>query len=458
MTVPNNAMKARAEIIDNELLGLGSLVQLGKRARSAATVEELGFIAVNETHALVPYRQAALWRRDDAGSGRILALSGAATIERDAPFALWLERVLAQIDRGSGDAPARAVGAADLPQDLAAEWRDWLPARALWLPLPGRDGAPLGALFLARDPPWQDGEGRLLVELADIYGHAWAALRGRRRRSWRTLLRDRKKQAAIAVAGFALLWLPVKQSALAPAEVVPLEPAVIRAPLDGVIDQVVVQPNQEVKPDQVLLTLDPTTVQNRLEVAKKALEVAEAEYRQTAQQSLLDDKSRSQLAALQGRLEQRQAEVAYVGSLLDRLSVKADRAGIAVFEDRNDWTGRPVTIGERILTIADPDHAEIEIRLSVPDAIALEPGAPVAFFLNVAPERSIGGVLRYASYEATPSSDGVLSYRLKASFAEGEKPPRIGLKGTAKIYGQRVSLFYFIMRRPLAALRQLVGF
>jgi len=53
---------------------------------------------------------------------------------------------------------------------------------------------------------------------------------------------------------------------------------------------------------------------------------------------------------------------------------------------------------------------------------------------------------------------GVLSYRLKASFGDGQPPPRIGLKGTAKVYGQRVSLFYFLMRRPLAAVRQVVGF
>lgn len=452
-------MKARAEIIDDELLGLGTLVQLGKRARSATTIEELGFVAVNETHQLVPYRQAALWRRDVKGVGSVRAVSGAPAIERDAPFCLWLERVLAALDRDDAGTPGRAVGAADLPTELGQQWADWLPARALWLPLPGRDGVPLGGLLLARDPPWQESEGRLLVELADIYGHAWAALSGRRRRSWATLWhRSYRIKAAIAVAVFGLLWVPVTQSALAPAEVVPLEPAVVRAPLDGVIEQVVVQPNQDVKADQLLLTLDPNTVQNRLEVARKALDVAEAEYRQASQQSLFDDKSRSQLAALQGRLEQRRAEVAYVASLLDRLSVKADRAGIAVFEDRNDWTGRPVTLGERILTIADPNRAELEIRLSVPDAIMLEPGAPVAFFLNVAPERSIAAVLRYASYEATPSPDGVLSYRLKASFGADQAPPRIGLKGTAKIYGQRVSLFYFLMRRPLAVVRQVLGF
>jgi hypothetical protein len=452
-------MKARPDKIEQELVGLGTLVQLGRRARRAAALTELGFIAVNETHALVPYRQAALWRRDAKGAGRILALSGAPAIDRNAPFALWLERVLAALDRQAETAPVRAVGAADLPEDLREEWSDWLPARALWLPLPGRDGTPLGALFLARDPPWQDAEGRLLIELGDVYGHAWAALRGGRRRNWSVLLRrDHRIQAAITVAVVGMMWLPVTQSALAPAEVVPLEPAVVRAPLEGVIDRIAVEPNQEVKAGQLLLTLDPTTVQNRLEVAKKALEVAEAEYRQAAQQSLFDDKSRLQLATLQGRLEQRRAEVAYVASLLERISVKADRAGIAVFEDPNDWTGRPVTIGERILTIADPGRAELELRLSVGDAISLEPGASVSFFLNVAPERSIPAVLRYASYEATPSPDGVLSYRLKASFADGAAPPRIGLKGTAKVYGRRVSLFYFLMRRPLAAMRQVLGF
>jgi HlyD family secretion protein/Biotin-lipoyl like len=457
-------MKARSDIkalapgTDEELLGLGTLVQLGKRARRAATIEELSFIAVNETHALVPYRQAALWRCDAKGAGSILALSGTPAIERNAPFALWLERVLAALDRADGDVPARAVGAADLPKELGEEWVQWLPARALWLALRGRDGAPLGALFLARDPPWQERDGRLLLELAEVYGHAWAALRRGRRRPLRLLWRrDHRIQAAIAVALLALLWVPVTQSALAPAEVVPLEPTVVRAPLEGVIEKIAVQPNQDVAAGQLLLTLEPTTVQNRLEVARKALDVAEAEYRQAAQQSLLDDKSRSQLAALQGRLEQRRAEVAYVESLLDRLSVKADRAGIAVFDDPNDWTGRPVTIGERILTIADPSRAELEMRLSVPDAITLEPGAPVAFFLNVAPEHSIRAELRYASYEATAAPDGVLSYRLKASIVGDEAPPRIGLKGTAKIYGQRVSLFYFLMRRPLAALRQLVG-
>jgi multidrug efflux pump subunit AcrA (membrane-fusion protein) len=225
-----------------------------------------------------------------------------------------------------------------------------------------------------------------------------------------------------------------------------------------VVERIVVQPNQDVAAGELLLTLDPTQIRNRLDVARKARDVAEAEYRQAAQQAAFDDKSRQQLTILKGRAEQRQADVTYAESLLARIQVKAEQPGIAVFDDPNDWTGRPVRIGERILTIADPAKAEIEVRLPVADAINLEPGAKVALFLNIAPERRIDATLRYASYEATVAPDGALSYRLKATLASTSAPPRIGLKGTAEIYGQKVSLFYYLMRRPLAALRQMTGF
>ena len=57
--------------LDAQLFGLGTLVQLLKRARRAATAEELGFVMVNETHALLPYRQAALWQRNAPGAGKV---------------------------------------------------------------------------------------------------------------------------------------------------------------------------------------------------------------------------------------------------------------------------------------------------------------------------------------------------------------------------------------------------
>jgi hypothetical protein len=225
-----------------------------------------------------------------------------------------------------------------------------------------------------------------------------------------------------------------------------------------VVDRFVVQPNAVVTEGQPLLELDRRTIENRLEVAAKALSVAEAEYRQAAQSAVFDDKSRAQLAILKGRMDQRRTDVVYARSLLDRIHVTASRNGIALFDDPNDWIGRPVTIGERLMEIADPAQAELEIWLPVADAITLQSGADVEFFLNVAPDAPLRARLRQASYQATQSPGGVLAYRLKAELVGKADPPRIGLRGTAKVHGDRVTLFYYLVRRPLAAARQLVGY
>ena len=60
-----------------QLLRLTALLQLEKRAR-AASLEELGFVMVNETMGLMRYRQALLWQHQPAG--KIVAVSGVAAL------------------------------------------------------------------------------------------------------------------------------------------------------------------------------------------------------------------------------------------------------------------------------------------------------------------------------------------------------------------------------------------
>ncbi|WNJ91577.1 HlyD family efflux transporter periplasmic adaptor subunit [Bosea sp. 685] len=446
--------------LDAQLFGLGTLIQLLKRARRAASAEELAFVMVNETHILLPYRQAALWRRDARGVGKVVTVSGVAVAERNAPFMLWLGRALSVLEQDEGRDSIRAVDGGDLEGELGKAWAEWLPAHGLMVPLRTEGQSALGTLLFARENPWSEGDRHLMQELADGYSYAWANFqRGRQQRFFAALRRrSGLLKLALAAAVFGLMWLPVTLSALAPAEVVPFQPTIVRAPLEGVVDHFEVQPNEQVREGQALLVLDRRAIENKLEVAAKALAVAEAEYRQAAQQAVFDDKSRSLLAVLKGRMEQRQADVSYTKSLLDRVRITASRSGLALFDDPNTWTGRPVAIGEKLLEIADPDQAELEIWLPVSDAITLKPDADVDFFLNVSPGSPVHASLRQASYEATQSPSGLLGYRLKAKLAAGTQPPRIGLKGTAKLYGERVTLFYYLLRRPLAAARQLVGF
>ena len=107
-----------------------------------------------------------------------------------------------------------------------------------------------------------------------------------RRRGWR------RPGLWAACALLAAGAIPVRLSVLAPGELVAAQPAVLRAPLDGVVAQIHVQPNQIVKQGQPLFSLDEAQIASRLQVAQQALSTAEAEYRQFAQMALGDPRPR----------------------------------------------------------------------------------------------------------------------------------------------------------------------
>jgi hypothetical protein len=434
-----------------QLLRLSTLLQLEKRVR-AASLQELSFIVVNETQRVVDYRQAALWQSEP--TPKIVAASGVAIVDSEAPYIVWLNRLCSHLR--SRNPSQICEFESDQVEGFGAEWREWFPRYLIWIPSPSLSGA----LILARDAPLSESERQLSELLVDAYAHAWLAQIKRRplRTAGITLLRGKRLTAVALLALVALGFVPVRQSVLAPAEVIPLDPVVVRAPLDGVVDKVLVKPNEHVVEGQVLFALDPRRLRNQLTVALRAEEAAETEFRQARQFAVTDQKVRATLPVLQGKLEQQAAEVAYLKAQLERTSVRATRSGLAVFDDANDWPGKPVVIGERVMLVADPEKIQLEARLPVADAVALDIGSPVRLFLNVDPTSPREAVLTFVSYQPQKDVDGILSYRIKASFAEGESRPRIGLKGTAKLYGDDVSLAAAMLRRPISAARQWLGF
>ncbi|MFT5589216.1 MAG: hypothetical protein ACI9ZF_001390 [Bradyrhizobium sp.] len=438
-----------------------TLFELARRARQLDDSAALGFMAVNESHALAPYRQAALWLTE----GGVAALSGVVQLEANAPYAQWLNRVCATLPVDSSQPVL--TGPETLAPEVAGEWPDWLPAHGLWLPFVARAGKPAGGLLLARDLPWQEQELALLAEWIDSWRHAWQALYRPSpwtSRRWLAHLRPipgtpwwRHKRIGWLAGVLLVLALPVRLSVLAPGELVPANPAVVRAPLDGVVGSFAVKPNQLVQRGQPLFALDDVTLSSKLEVATQAQTGAEAEYRQAAQLAVTDGKIKGRLALLTGKLAERRAETDYLRGQRERAHVVAPQDGIALFDDPVEWIGKPVVTGERILRLATPGDVEIEVWLPLADAIPLAAGTDVQLYLNASPLSPVAAKLRYMAHDAVQRPDGSYAYRVRATLS-GSTTHRIGLKGSAKLSGERVALGYWILRRPLAALRQSVGF
>ena len=448
---------------------LAKLLDLSQRARSAGSARELGFLLVNDTLELALYRQAALWLPNEG----LYALSGLVQVEANAPYALWLDQVCAHLAL-QPDALTSTLTAVDLPPDLSVQWAEWWPNHAMWLALPPESAHPnkgqACGLLLVGDMPCPLETQALLREWVDTWWHAFRALYRPQRWSWRALSRGvrtgltpkpgrswwRQPRWQWSALALVVMVLPVRLTVLAPGELIPAHPVVIRAPLDGVVDVFHVQPNQRVKKDQPLFGFDEALIQSRLEVANQTLVTAEAEYRQTSQQSLTDVKFRPQLTVLTGKIDEKRTEVDFLKQQLSRARVLAPRDGVALFDDPTEWIGRPVAVGERIMRIAAPKDIEVEAWLPLADAIALPPGAPVDLYLNASPLSSVSATLRYMAHDAVQRADGSYAYRVRASLA-APTDHRVGLKGTAKLHGPRVPLIYWVLRRPLASFRGALG-
>lgn len=430
---------------------------LASGARAAASLAELQFLICNDSRGLLPFRQAMLFRQDARARWRLVCHSGLSVLDETSPYLLWLESLVAWHD----GRPAGVIDASDLPEALQADWQEWLPAGVLALPLAGPEGPVVAWWLLARDDRWQWPPAAAdpaiwLPELQAVYGHAlWAWLRPRRR--WLILKPSRRKLLIGLGVLAALAVLPVRLSVLAPAEITPSNPQIVAAPMDGVVKRIPVAPGARVKTDEVLVEFDDTLLVNRQQVLEEATRTSRADLLQAEQQAF-DEQSESRMAlsVLRGKLGEKQAELESIGRQAERLQVRAPADGVFIYGDQLDWAGKPLQTGERIGLLANPEEMNVTVWVPVADAINLQAGAEVRVYLHVAPLHSLAATLTETSFAAQPGPDGVVSYRIKARLDESEGA-RIGLMGTAKIYGQRVPLIYLLLRRPLASLRTWCG-
>jgi multidrug efflux pump subunit AcrA (membrane-fusion protein) len=454
--VPRPSPAADAPAAAPSRNGVEQLLRVEADARKAASLGELKFLIANEAAPLCRARQVFLLGVKGRRI-RMSAVSGLGQFDGNAPMTGMLESAVGELaaDGGLGASRAFLLTAYAPPGDPDAAA---YPHRfAAWQPLLlPQTGQAFAGLLMTRDTPWSEPDLTIAKRLGDTFAHAWIALAGRRRiqRRWRPSALAAALAAATVLAGF----IPVNMTVLAPVRIVSSRPAAVTAPQDGVIDAVLVNPNDAVEAGAPLLRLSDVRLKNELALAEQEVIVAQARLRLVEQGAVSDAKIRRELAVQRAELALKLLARDYAGDLLAQTLITAPVAGVAVFSDKRDLAGRPLTTGQQIMQIADPDALEFEIDLPVADALNFEPGAPVRAFLDSSPLDPVSGALTTRSFEARPTESNALAYRLTARIG-GALPQgaRLGIRGTAQITGGRTVLAYFLFRRPISAVRQWLG-
>lgn len=436
-------------MIDDNAADLGRLLTLEQEVRQAESLTALTPIICNRSRDIVEYTQAALAITSASGQIRISGFSDIAILDRTAPLVAWLEEQLKQVD-----ADTEIFQPSEDERKVVA---DLIPENILILPLRSANKGDLGAFIVTRTLPFSDVDKSVLKHLASVYGHALAAhnnsplwVRFRERLSGR-------RKWYLAAAALLVSLIPMRLTAVAPAEIAAAEPFIVAAPMQGVVDSILVKPNEKVKKGTPLLQMVDVELKSTLEVAKRAFRIAEAELLRARQLAFSSRDDKAQLAELTAQVELKRAEMDFAQDQLSRATITAPNGGLIILDDPRKWQGRPVAAGEQVLKLAQPEFIDVEVMVPVTDAVTVSEGNRVDIFLDINPLKRYRGTVTRVPYQSSLNAAGVLAFAVRAKLETGAEMPRIGLRGTARVYGPRTTMFYFLFRRPITAMRQLIG-
>lgn len=454
--VVNHAKPAAVQVSqDAAVASLRNLLRVEGEIRACRSVDELSVLLVNEIRKMMDAR-GAYFLDLHSGSPRVMKVSGAGDLDRNAPGIRWLEKELSARPPVPGWEKAFPLNLRTGPAAQEDEGRIFPFSRGYWLPLKFLNANPAFGILVVSEEAFSEGAVALGDRIAGTAAHA-AVVIARKSPRHRVGRRHRALLYAFCVAVVAAMFYSVPMTALAPMEVIPQDAFVIAAPIDGVIDTIVVAPNSMVRAGDVVVRYVDTVPRNQLQVAEQEVSVAEAKLRQLQQSSFVDDSAKRELAQSRAELRLKIAERDFARDTFDKSQIRAARDGIAVYADRKEWAGKPVATGQRILEIADLDKVELRANLPIAEVLNLKPGARVRAFLNGDPLHPVDARITSVGHQAQMVEGQGLVYRIDARFDGDQTPPRPGVRGTAQLFSDKAPLGYYLFRRPLTWMRQKVG-
>ncbi|MBT8339022.1 MAG: HlyD family efflux transporter periplasmic adaptor subunit [Desulfatitalea sp.] len=271
----------------------------------------------------------------------------------------------------------------------------------------------------------------------------------------------RPKGISMAIIAIILVFLAyapiISLRVVAPCEIIPKDPEMYAAPLDGVIKEILVKPGDYVKAGDLLFLYEDRIIMHELKVAQKQVEIIRSQYDRQRFKSFIDNDVMAEIQSLKYRLEQEEIRLALAQSNVNHLKIQAKRNGVCMVDHPEQWQGRPVRIGERVVMIFHTDQSKVKIFLPEKDNIEFDKDKPVSIILNAAPANRYRANLNYIAPQASKGPKGDLYFQAEAQWLQHGTRIKVGSKGTAVIYGDKVSLIYWILRKPVAYARQFAG-
>ncbi len=433
---------------------LATLNELNIKAFNCKKKQELIFLMLNDTAQLIRYDRAVLFSIH-ADKPKLIGVSGQSTFSDESDMIKEMSHLIGDIINPKSIQVLNEQSFSKETERFKKFQGEGPNGSVVWMPVLCEGKFALG-FWIERwqSKEWKLEELNLLSYISRGYSAAWQKFISR----WQ--IPEPKKffiKVFSATLVLLLCFIPVPLRVVAPCEVVAKDPYLITAPLNGIVEEILVKPGEEVKEGQALLVYDDRVALQELKVAQKQVDIAKSQLDRVMTQGYSDPEALSEAAIRQLQLDRDNIKLDLAEYQAGQLEVESPVDGVVAFDNPDEWRGKPVQIGERIMVVVDPDATKIKIWLSESDNIQIMPEKPIKVFLNIDPAKTYRANLVYIADFSILSEKGVSSFTAEANWVYRPDGIKIGLKGSAILYGEYVPLFYWVLRKPWNTFREIVG-
>ncbi len=456
---------------DHGRQALATSLELAKNAVRARTLEELQFILVNDTRALLPFDRSILIVHLD-GESAPAATNNQPKLEQKADFVKrvntlspFLKPLYRALVLFAGNPKTD-----DIPEESADKLRDYLAYSGcsclMIIPLSVYDHT-VGHLVLEFFGDVAPGQVETLALmntvpfLSSALAEKWGLAKSRRaREAFLRSIAGRSPQekrfalwmkigmAAIILAAIVLvLWLPTNLKLGGNAEVAPEYEYFAFVETEGIIEKVFAKTGEVVTKGRLVAALDPKEIDYRIREAERLRESYAAEMEILRNMGAEDPGklAESQLVAIKG--QRAKVKLDYLKWQRQFLEIRAPVDGTILTDRVESLVGKKFKPGEPFCSIAPHDVLLTEILVKESDIGFVNIGQEAQVYFNFEPNKGHRLTVKAISPKSEALERVGSVFRVKAEFLE--QPPHLkpGMKGVAHITAQKARLWFVLTRR-----------
>jgi multidrug resistance efflux pump len=262
--------------------------------------------------------------------------------------------------------------------------------------------------------------------------------------------------SAIAIF-IALMFIRIPETVNAEFTLKPVNVSAAYAWFDGPIAKCFKQDGEFVKKGEIIAQYDSAQMQYRAAMAKAALQEVETELAVEQQDSFTDQEKLGKVKLLEAKRDTLLVSVREAEWYLQHSVIIAPEAGVLALSDgRAEFlTGKAVKTGDKLFEIYGGNGMIAEAAVNEGSSSILQNKFKMELFLHTAPEKAFPAEILEVSQYPELNASRVYCYMARAKLPENIADLRYGMRGIAKLSGEKVSLGYYLFKNMILYFRSI---